>query len=133
MELLSEFVTHVKNECVMDQHYFSFFEIPELIVKKGYSRKEYEDFLLKLLNKVKTRYLAQKKLDNPDTPLEQMQVTDDDLVRLELFDEVMSSIQNKISESRSYHMAFIKECHAAINAVQLKLALDSQKTKMMVE
>ena len=62
-----------------------------------------------------------------------MQVTDDDLVRLELFDEVMSSLQNKISESRSSHMAFIKECHQAIAAVQQKLALDSQKTKMMVE
>ena len=70
MDFLSEFVTQVKNECVMDQHYFSFFEIPELIIKKGYSRKDYDDFILKLLNKVKTRYLAQKKLDNPDTPLE---------------------------------------------------------------
>lgn len=111
MDFLHDFVTCVKQDCVMDQHYFSFFEIPDLIIRKGYSRKEYEEFILKLLNKVKTRYLAQKKLDNPDTPIEQMQVTDDDLVELELFDQVMSSIQNKIAESRNTYLNFIKECH----------------------
>ena len=111
MEFLHEFITCVKQECVMDHHYFSFFEIPDLIIKKGYSRKEYEEFILKLLNKVKTRYLAQKKMDNPETPIEQMQVTDDDLVELELFDQVMSSIQNKIAETRNTHLNFIKECY----------------------
>ena len=58
MDFLHDFVTCVKQDCVMDQHYFSFFEIPDLIIRKGYSRKEYEEFILKLLNKVKTRYLA---------------------------------------------------------------------------
>ena len=58
MDFINDFVTCVKQECVMDNHYFSFFEIPELIIKKGYSRKEYDEYILKLLNKVKTRYLA---------------------------------------------------------------------------
>jgi hypothetical protein len=40
-----------------------------------------------------------------------MQVTDDDLVELELFDQVMSSMHNKIAESRNTYLAFIKECH----------------------
>jgi DNA-directed RNA polymerase sigma subunit (sigma70/sigma32) len=101
----------------MDQHYFSFFEIPDLIVKKGYSRKEYEEFIIKLLNKVKTRYLSQKKKDDVETPIEEMQVTDDDLVELDLFDQVMSSMQNKISENRTTHLAFIKECVQAVNVV----------------
>ena len=35
-----------------------FFEIPELIVKKGYTRKDYEKIILKVLQKVKLRYLA---------------------------------------------------------------------------
>ena len=72
-------------------------------------------------------------LDNPETPIEQMQVTDDDLVELDLFDQVMSSMQNKIAESRNTHLNFIKECHTAINVVQQKLALDSAKTKLIVE
>ena len=86
MEFINDFVTCVKQECVMDQHYFSFFEIPDLIIKKNYSRKDYEDNILKLLNKVKTRYLAQKVHDQPDTPLDQIQITDDDLVELDIFD-----------------------------------------------
>ena len=52
----------------MNQHYFSFFEVPELIVKKNYSRKDYEETLLKLLNKVKTRYLAEKAKET-DVPV----------------------------------------------------------------
>ena len=133
MDFLHDFVACVKQECVMDQHYFSFFEIPDLIVKKGYSRKEYEEFILKLLNKVKTRYLAHKKMENPDTPLEEMNVTDDDLVELELFDQVLSSMQNKVAENRNTHLSFIKECHQHVNVVQQKLALDSSKTKLIVE
>lgn len=46
-----------------------------------------------------------------------MQVTDDDLVELDLFDQIMSSIQNKIAEGRTTHLNFIKECQQAINVV----------------
>lgn len=38
-DLYINFVTLVKNECVMNVNYFSFTGIPELIVKKNYTRK----------------------------------------------------------------------------------------------
>lgn len=82
----------------MNQHYFSFFDIPDLIVKKSYSRKDYEESLLKVLNKVKTRYLAEKVRELPDKSIDQIQITDDDLVPLELLDWVMGTIQNKAAE-----------------------------------
>jgi len=50
--LLEEFVQTVKQECVMNQNFFSFFEIPEVIVKKSYSRKDYDEVILKFLMKV---------------------------------------------------------------------------------
>lgn len=40
-----------------------------MIMKKRYSRKDYED-ILKVLLKVKTRYLAEKARLMPDKPLE---------------------------------------------------------------
>lgn len=90
----------VKQECVIEQHYFIFFDIPDLIVKKKYSRKEYED-IIKVLNKVKTRYLARKAKEMPDKPIEFVsQITDDDLVPLIILDEVMSEVQNKANEKK---------------------------------
>ena len=88
--MLIDFVTAVKQECVINQSYFVFFDIPDLIVKKRFSRKDYED-IIKILTKVKTRYLAEKAMKNPDKPLEVIsQITDDDLAELELFDLALS-------------------------------------------
>lgn len=67
-----------------------------MIMKKRYSRKDYEA-ILKVLLKVKTAYLAERaqdwKLKNPDKPHEApSQITDDDLVPLKHFDEVLSAL-----------------------------------------
>ena len=96
ISVMQEFITNVKQECVMNQHFFSFFDIPDLIVKKGYSRKDYEECILKCLNKVKLRYLAEKKKDLAHKDIENIVMTDDDLVPLELFDWVMSTVENKM-------------------------------------
>jgi predicted DNA-binding protein YlxM (UPF0122 family) len=87
-----------------------FTDIPDLIIKKKFSRKDYED-ILKILQKVKTRYLAEKAMKNPDKPLEVIsQITDDDLVELELFDLALSQIQNKHNEKKQTIMSLIAEC-----------------------
>lgn len=63
-----------------------------MILKKKYSKKDYQD-ILKVLLKVKTRYLAEKALMYPDKPLEVVsQITDDDLVPLVLYDYVLSEL-----------------------------------------
>jgi hypothetical protein len=73
----------------MNQHYFSFFEIPDFIVKKKYSRKDYEEIILKMLNKVKLRYLAEKK-NETGTDTKSVCITDDDLIPLEMLDWVLT-------------------------------------------
>jgi hypothetical protein len=59
MHLLREFVGIVKIECVLNQYFFSFYDVPDLIIKRKYSRKDYE-VLIKILNKVKKYYLTEK-------------------------------------------------------------------------
>lgn len=117
----------------MSQHYFSFFDIPDLIVKKGYSRKDYEECILKCLNKVKLRYLAEKRKELAHKDIELIQITDEDLVPLELFDWVMSTIENKMQENQKTIQKFIKECHLAVDKIHGKMKLDSDKTKKLVE
>jgi hypothetical protein len=57
MGVLRDFVTVVKSECVLNSYYFSFFDIPDLIVKKKYNRKDY-DLIIGILSKVKKAYLV---------------------------------------------------------------------------
>lgn len=117
----------------MNQHFFSFFDIPDLIVKKGYSRKDYEECILKCLNKVKLRYLAEKRKELPNKDIENIQITDDDLIPLELFDWVMSTIENKMQENTRTIQRFIKDCHAAVDKIHGKMKIDSDKIKKNVE
>ena len=57
--LYTTFVASVKNECVMDGHFFSFTNLPDMIVRKNYNRKDY-DLLKKLLVRVKDAYIEQR-------------------------------------------------------------------------
>lgn len=66
--VLRDFVSVVKGECVLNSYYFSFFDIPDLIVKKRYNRKDYE-LIIKMLNKVKKLYLVQKADIIRDRPI----------------------------------------------------------------
>jgi hypothetical protein len=40
--LLRDFAQVVRTECVLNQYFFSFYDIPDLIVKKKYQRKDYD-------------------------------------------------------------------------------------------
>ena len=76
------------------------FDIPELIIKQKYSRKDYNEILLKLLKKVQTLYLE-------DKPGDQKHVTDDDLIPLALFDQALRIIKHKQAELVQSAHAFI--------------------------
>ena len=58
-ELYANFISQVKQECIMNVHFFSFTSLPEMIVRKNYTRKQYE-LLRKLLVSVKDEYLMQR-------------------------------------------------------------------------
>lgn len=73
---------------MLDHYYFSYYDIPDLIVKKKYSRKDY-DVILKLLNKTKRAYLLEKARIT-EKEISELELTDEDLVPLELLDEVLS-------------------------------------------
>ena len=117
----------------MDKIYFNFFDIPDLIIKMKYSRKDY-DMIIKILQKVKKSYLESKlekenyekmqeqfqkgqgrinkdidadlndanfgsfkgkKLESDHNAIDNMQVTDEDFVPLDLFDGVLAEYQHK--------------------------------------
>lgn len=52
---------------------------------------------------------------------------------MELFDWVMSTIENKMHENTKTIQRFIKDCHLAVEKIHGKMKLDSDKTKKIVE
>ena len=129
---MEAFCDSIKQELVMNQHYFSFYEIPDLIVKKNYSRKDYEEIILKVLNKVKLRYLAEKK-NTTGADVKNVCITDDDLIPLEMLDWVLSQIEHKHLEKAQTFQNFIRECNNLVQQKISKMAIDSDKTKKIVE
>lgn len=81
---MERFASWVKSDIVINQFYFNFFDIPELIVKRAISKKDYE-CISRMLMKVKRSYLALKASIMPDRPLAEINVTDDDRIPIELF------------------------------------------------
>lgn len=79
---------------MMQQHFFSFFNIPEMLVKKRTSKKDFE-LIQTMLLKIKKKYLVQKALLFPDRPIENLSITDEDLVPLEFLDDVLGEIKHK--------------------------------------
>ena len=94
--LLREFAATVRAECMMEQNFFSFYDIPDLIVKKKFQRKDYES-IIKMLTKIKKAYLIEKAdiLKDKNKALEEIVITDEDLIPLDLFDKVLQSRDNK--------------------------------------
>lgn len=89
MGFLRDFSQIVKTECVLNQYFFSFYDIPDLIIKRKYRGKDFDN-IMRLLNRVKKAYLVQKAQIIKDKSIDELDITDEDLVPLELFDEVLS-------------------------------------------
>ena len=117
MSMIEEFVQAVQNDlCIRenDAYMFNFLEVPEFVSRTNYKRADYEGVILKLLMKVKVRYLAEKAREFPDKPLNKIVITDDDRIPLELFFDIVATIKNKNAEQRETINEFIKECKDAV-------------------
>jgi len=66
--MLNEFVNCVRQDCVIGNKSFLFQDLPDLIVRKMYNRKDYEE-IIKIIIKVKNRFIAERANANPDKPL----------------------------------------------------------------
>ena len=99
LKIRERFIGWVKTDCALEKFYFNFHYIPELILKKQVTKKDYE-VLTKLLLKVKQSYLEMKSKQQPDKRIEELAITDEDMVPLELFDVALGQIKHKFDEKR---------------------------------
>ena len=132
--LLREFAATVRAECVMEQNFFSFYDIPDLIIKKKFQRKDYES-IIKMLTKIKKAYLIEKAdiLKDKNKALEEIVITDEDLIPLDLFDKVLQSRDNKQELKRLQIQGLIQKLKLEAAQKIKAMGVDSEKTKKIVE
>lgn len=152
--VLYEFVNTVKTECVLNGSKFSFFDIPDLILKKKFNKTEYEA-VMKVLMKVKTLYLQQKldeerfraeeaanndprgrdndKKKPEEAKIEDMVVTEDDMVPLDLFDVVMDQIEYKMQSKKVTWAEQHDQMDDAIRKKVKELNPQTEKQRKVVE
>ena len=95
----------------MNNKFFSFLDVAELISKeKKYTRKEYDEHILKILQKVRTKYIEREKKGLTAKEIETLVITDDDLVELSIFRDVYDEMVMKVDDRDATLDMFIKSC-----------------------
>ena len=105
----------------MNEHFFTFQAVADMIVKKKYKRSQY-DVIKKLLLKIKAAYLEEKQKPEPDsveapknTKEEQEKaasgvITEEDFVDVKFLDEQVSLVDKKFKDKRELWEQFIIAC-----------------------
>ena len=115
-EVYVQFVNVVKHECVMNVHFFLFTSLPDLIIRKNYTRKHYE-IITKLLVAVKKSFLEQRakteaeNVDdeaNENMPKKDLTViTEEDLVEIQILDDFLTAHQRAFDQKKALWHMFI--------------------------
>ena len=87
ISLLKGFIEQVKQRCTIHGKFFSFYDVPDVILSLKYGKREY-GLIVKFLKKCKEAFLEIKNAEN-----EVAQITDDDVVPLAILDETLSKIR----------------------------------------
>lgn len=75
--------------------------------------------------------MEEAKDGKPEIPLEDVVITDEDLVPLDLFDRVVEEIENKVRDRNNTIRRYIKACQLDVKTKQERI--DSDKLKKTVE
>lgn len=129
--MLNDFVDKISRECVLNQHFFSFFDVPDLIVKMAPNKTDYSQ-MVKLLSIAKTKYLDEKS-EILKKPKADCKITDEDLVPLELLRFVLSEMKHEFTDKCSFINRFIRNCEDEVAKKIRQLQVENAKIKKTIE
>lgn len=95
----------------MNVKFFSFFDIPDFLIKKTLAKSDLEN-ALELLNDAKSEYLNGKAeaLKTQDVTM-----TEDDLVPLEILQIVLQKRRERLDWEHNFLIDFLRICQGEIN------------------
>lgn len=129
--MLTEFVDKICRECVLNHHYFSFFDIPDMILKMTPNKVDYKK-MIDLLNVTKAEYIKEKA-EIIKKPIDEVRVTDEDLVPLELIKQVLNQQKFQFKSDCEYIFKLINEIQEEVNSKIRQLQVENTKIKKIIE
>ncbi len=129
--LLKSLIDRVKKECALHGKFFSFYDVPDVIIKLKYSKREY-DLVMQFLNRTKEAYLAFKR-QKTEGQTEPVQITDDDLVPLAILDDTLAQMRYKQDHREEFVNKVIFECEAELGAKKQKLDVTNDRIMQTIE
>ena len=156
-DLLTNFIVDVKQDCLMNANFFNFLQVPECVMKKNFTRKQFE-IVSKLLLSVKESYLKEraekdaeiaeqarkeaeafatkdkKKGNEEAAPVraDPNMITEEDLIDIELLDNYIANIEHKFTTKKELWETFIESCKQKGQAKCTELNVDAPKTKSQI-
>ena len=129
--MLNEFVEKVWRECVLNQYYFSLFDLPDFIVKMSPNKSDYKK-ILDLLQSVKIEYIKEKA-DILKKRIDEVKLTDEDLVPLDLIKHVMGQRRYNFNLKWEYLNNFLNDSQEEVSKKIRQLQVENNKIKKTIE
>eukprot|EP01022_Parablepharisma_sp_SALTPOND_P025332 TRINITY_DN588_c0_g1_i1.p1 TRINITY_DN588_c0_g1~~TRINITY_DN588_c0_g1_i1.p1 ORF type:complete len:836 (-),score=158.30 TRINITY_DN588_c0_g1_i1:6480-8987(-) len=125
--LLKSFIEQIKQRCTVDGRFFSFYDVPDVILTLKYGKREY-DLVIKFLKKSKEEFLELKRTENGAA-----QITDDDVVPLSILDETLSKMRYKQERREQWINKVIFDCETEVDAKKTKLDVTKERVMQTIE
>ena len=100
-------------------------------MKKNYAKKDY-DMVVGVVKAVQKLYLVHKATLFPDKPIDQLEITDDDLVPLVLFDDALSEREYGFKDRKRTLEALIEEGKMHVSKKIGAMGVENEKTKKII-
>ena len=129
--VMEDLVNSIYKECKMNINFFSFYDVPDLLVKKKFQKQNLKN-AIQLLNRTKEAYLDGKAVALGKAK-EELTVNDEDLVRLELLREQLELRETETEKEKSFLIDYIRECQKRIADKIKELQVENDKIKKVIE
>jgi hypothetical protein len=116
---------------VLNQHYFSFFDVPDMIVKMAPNKQDYAQ-MIELLNMCKITYVKEKA-EIIKKPIEVVKITDEDLIPLDLLRHILNQMKHDFQEKVDFINKYIHECQNMVTSKIDQLQVENAKIKKIIE
>lgn len=105
---LESIIDAIYKECKMNTKFFSFFDIPEFLIKKSLSKRDLEN-TIELLNDAKEEYLK-GKAEALSKQVSEVKMTEDDLVPLEILGFMVDRRKERLDWEHNFLIDFLRVC-----------------------
>ena len=124
-------VDSIFKECKMKGQFFSFFDIPDHLIKLKLSKVDMDN-VVEVLKEAKEVYM-ESKAEIQNVKIEEIQITDEDLVPLDILTEMLRRRADRKQQDHEFIRNYLRKCQTLIIEKIRELNVENDKIKKVIE